>query len=431
MADDGPLKAARLPPSEALAFLRQKLDVPTRHWDDLWQQAHARGFMVAGAASTALLADFRKAVDGAVAGELTIKTFRKEFDAIVAKHGWVHHGAPGWRSDLIYTVNMGMAHSAGRFARMTTPEALEMFPYWEYVHNTCQHPRPQHVAWSGTILRADDPWWNTHFPPNGWRCHCEVRVISERMLRQSGRTLSQAPPINALPWRNKRTGEVLYVPEGIDPGFAYNPGKAWKDGQAAHIGPVPAVEDAGLPHAPAPHPAAPEPTTIRPGATPLHDVPDVHRDRARQESILRLRDHPVGNVEAGVVPEAVSNALGARTRTVRLSGETMEKQIDHHGDLSEADYRALPGVLRTPDLVVQSRGRHVLMLAHQGRLYRAIVKATQDGAELYLQSYHRTDPIKARSAARGRQIVLGDTGILEDADGNEDDAPEGPPGNPS
>ena len=422
MADDGPLKAARLPPSEALAFLRQKLNVPTRHWDDLWQQAHARGFMVAGAASTALLADFRKAVDGAIAGELTIKTFRKEFDAIVAKHGWVHHGAPGWRSDLIYTVNMAMAHSAGRYARMTTPEALEMFPYWEYVHNTCQHPRPQHVAWSGTILRADDPWWNTHFPPNGWRCHCEVRVISERMLRQSGRTLSRPPPINALPWRNKRTGEVLYVPEGIDPGFAYNPGKAWKNGQAAHIGPVPAAEDAGSPHAPAPHPAAPEPTAIRPGATPLHDVPDVHRDRARQESILRLRDHPVGNVEAGVVPDAVRQALGSDTGSVRLSGETMEKQIEKHGDLSEADYRLVPQVLAGPHVVARQDDRRLLLFHHDGQLYRAALKATADGSENYLLSFHRTTKEKARKALRNLPILSGDLDALpDDADADTED----------
>jgi hypothetical protein len=31
-------------------------------------------------------------------------------------------------------------------------------------------------------------------------------------------------------WVNKRTGEVMKVPVGVDPGFAYNPGQAWAEG---------------------------------------------------------------------------------------------------------------------------------------------------------------------------------------------------------
>ncbi|GAB6968381.1 phage minor head protein [Komagataeibacter kakiaceti JCM 25156] len=228
---DSVAEAARLPPSEALAFFRQKLNVPTTHWTNLWQAAHARGFMVAGAADLALVKDFRIAVDKAIAGKVTIQEFRKEFDAIVARHGWAHNGSPGWRSDLIFNVNVSMANAAGRYARMTTPEALEMYPYWMYRHNACPHPRPLHLAWDGTLLPANDPWFDTHFAPNGWRCHCEIVPVSRWMMRKRGWSVSERPALDLRPWRNPRTGQVIEVPAGIDPGFAYNPGKAWLSGR--------------------------------------------------------------------------------------------------------------------------------------------------------------------------------------------------------
>ena len=56
----GPIvEAINLPFEESIAFFRQKARVPTAHWDDVWRTAHSHSFMVAGAASDALLSDFQ------------------------------------------------------------------------------------------------------------------------------------------------------------------------------------------------------------------------------------------------------------------------------------------------------------------------------------------------------------------------------------
>ncbi|WP_308719199.1 phage minor head protein [Komagataeibacter xylinus] len=421
-------QAAALPPSEALQYFRQKTNVPSATWDELWQETHARAFTVAGAASDAMLADFRKAVDRAISGGSTLKDFRQDFDGIVARYGWQHTGTPGWRSEIIYSTNIAMANSAGRYRRMTTPEAREMFPYWMYEHNACQHPRAEHVAWSGKVLRADDPWWNTHFPPNGWHCHCTVRLVSERMLRQNGWTVSEAPPVETRPWRNRRTGEVVDVPKGIDPGFAYNPGQAWARGQAAQVGlpgerfgPVlPPAQDAGAAHRPARAPVAPAEKTT---ATTT-SIAAVARQKVQQRNVVQLLHKPVGTVEAGTVSAEISRELGTTTSSVLLSGATMEKQIRNHPDLTEADYRAVPEVLAHPVVIARSRTRHLMMFSWAGRLYRAVIKVTGDGKEIWLQSFHRTEPGKARAAASKLTFVKGSLADLED------DAPEGPPDNP-
>ncbi len=230
-------EAARLPYREAIDYFRQKVNVPSRHWTTLMDEAHARGFAVAGAADKALIEDFRAAVDKAISQGTGFKAFQKDFDSIVAKHGWVHHGHPQWRARVIYETNMSTAAAAGRYAQATQPEVLRAFPYWEWYHTPVEHPRPQHVAWNGLVLRADDPFWDTHYPPCGWGCRCIVMSLSEGDLRRRGKSGPDASP--KIEWReyvNKTTGVVTKVPTGVDPGFVGNPGKIWKEGAKVPMG---------------------------------------------------------------------------------------------------------------------------------------------------------------------------------------------------
>lgn len=191
---DEVIRGIGLAPSEAISFFRKKINMPSKRWGELEAQAHGTQFAVAGATSKALLDDFRVALNKALVEGTTLAEFRKDFDRIVQKHGWSYNGSPGWRSAIIYETNLSSAYAAGRYREMTTPEALDIYPYWRYRHHACEHPRPAHVAWDGMILPADDPWWNTHYPPNGWRCHCAVEPVSRRDLKRYNWTVSEAPP---------------------------------------------------------------------------------------------------------------------------------------------------------------------------------------------------------------------------------------------
>jgi hypothetical protein len=227
------LNALDLPFTEAIAFFRQKLRVPTERWDDLWQTAHTHGFMVAGAASDDLLADFQTELRKALEQGTTQAEFRAAFDTIVEKHGWAYNGTPGWRSEIIYQTNMAMAFAAGRYAQQTDPAVVEHFPYFTYRHSGSSHPRLQHLAWDGITLPWNDPFWDTHYAPNGWRCGCRILSTSREGLARMGKSgPDKAPKVVTVPWRDSR-GTIHMVPEGISPGFAYNPGRAWIEGPQA------------------------------------------------------------------------------------------------------------------------------------------------------------------------------------------------------
>ncbi len=53
----------------------------------------------------------------------------------------------------------------------------------------------------------------------------ETGLPTGRLQRKMVPVKTTAPPIKKRPWLNKRTGETMMVPEGIDPGFDSNPGK--------------------------------------------------------------------------------------------------------------------------------------------------------------------------------------------------------------
>lgn len=208
------------PFSEQVAFFRDKLNLPTERYDDILNAAHDRAFVVAGAMKADLLDDLHQAVDKAIEQGKSIQWFRQNFDGIVAKHGW--QGWTGsdtqkgrdWRTRVIYQTNMSTSYAAGRYKQLTDPDLLSRRPYWKYVHNdTVRFPRLIHKSWHGVVLRYDDLWWQTHFPPNGWGCRCRITAVPESEYKGL-----PAPVIETYLYKG------VYVPKGIDYGWDYAPG---------------------------------------------------------------------------------------------------------------------------------------------------------------------------------------------------------------
>lgn len=238
MIDQQIIPELSLPPAEAIAFFRQKLRIPTARWLDLWQAEHDRGFMVAGAMRDDMLVDFQNAIEQAIAEGTTIEEFRDTFDEVVERTGWAYKGGRDWRTRIIFETNLRTSYAAGRSAQMRDPEVLAERPYWEYRHGDSLNPRPEHLAWDGLILPADDPWWDTHYPPNGWGCKCGVFSLSKDDLTREGLQVGRAPDMGHYSWQDPATGKTEQVPAGIDPGWAYHPGKSWYNPQTKKVEPM-------------------------------------------------------------------------------------------------------------------------------------------------------------------------------------------------
>ena len=219
-----------LPFKEQIEFFRRKANVPTNSYADVYNNEHDYAFVVAGANRNALLNDFRAAVDKAISEGTTLDEFRQDFAEIVERHGWSYNGSFNWRSRIIYETNLNSSYQAGRYQQLRDAK----FPYLEYLHSDyVEHPRELHQSWNHLVLNFNDPWWNTHFPPNGYGCQCRVRGRTKGDLKRMGKDGPDAAP--TINWVDRVIGEnsgnprIVRVPEGIDPSFEHIPGQSRLD----------------------------------------------------------------------------------------------------------------------------------------------------------------------------------------------------------
>ncbi len=238
-------------PKEALDYLRAKGYRVGFDHRDVFQEEHATAWTVAKAMRLDILEAIRAAVDEAIEGGQAFAEFKRDLQPLLEKLGWwgrgelldpltgetreVQLGSPR-RLKTIYDVNLRQAHAAGQWERIE--RTSKTHPYLLYELGPSREHRPEHVAWAGILLPADDPWWHTHFPPNGWGCKCRVRQVSRReaeRLQASGRYITAAPDLGQQEYVNRRTGQVVSVPRGIEPGWAYNAGQVSRLARAQQL----------------------------------------------------------------------------------------------------------------------------------------------------------------------------------------------------
>lgn len=374
MSDDAPFGA---PFDDAVRFFRQKTSVGTAHWTDVYAAAHARSFMVAGASSEALVGDLREAVDAAIADGESLEDFRTRFDSIVKRHGWAYNGGRNWRTRVIYETNLTSAYAAGRHYQQTLPDVLELFPYWQYQHSGALNPREQHVAWDGAILRANDPTWRWLYPPNGWGCGCWVLVLSEDDLARMGRFgPDQAPAQNLRPWRNPRTGRVTQVPEGVDPGFEWNPGLQWVNGEMGGA-------------------------TVPPSAPLSAEAARAYIDDALAGGRSAFELQPV------MATPGRFRSLGADTdQPVWLSVQTIRDDTTFRKGTTAASWLdAALDTVRTGAVYRDRQGRLVLIAQIGGVLWRAGIKTTGEN-RVILSAFRRTNRVQVERLEKTGSLLL-------------------------
>lgn len=378
-------------PSEVTSYFEGKTNRPAFSWADVWGEEHAYAFTVAKATEAELLGTFRRTIGTAIAKGQGFENWRKEILGELSKIGWAQprmvsdptgqqpdrmvNFASARRLKTIFWGNMSSARSAGQWER--AQRSKKYLPYILYVRTTSSDPRPEHLAWVGIILPVDDPFWNTHWPPNGWLCKCQVRQISGREAEQllgrapkeGGVIYSKTPPDLGpdIEHRNRRTGEITKVPPGIDPGWHSNAGKARSSTLIQNL-------ESRLAE------AAPE------------DAGRIVRELWEDPFLKVAPKLPDKTwLPAGVSPKLAED-LGAKSPVVSVTSEAIAERIVKH-KMSVETFQVLPDIVEKGIVLPDPRGKgNIRSIVHrEGKSWwRAFLSISANGF-LRITSLHQRD----------------------------------------
>lgn len=212
-----------LPMEEALAFWLDKIKLSPGEFAKLSDEAKTRAFAVANIAKGDELDTVYTALEQALKNGTSFKQFKDTCREIFERRGWT--GKRAWRLDTIFRTNIQTAYNVGRYRQMM--QVKERRPYWRYSAVNDSRTRPAHRAMHGKIFPADHPFWNTWYPPNGFRCRCSVNSVSGYDLEVEGWKVETVDPTGKL-FEPTDLDTGVKLPARLlmpDEGFRFNPGR--------------------------------------------------------------------------------------------------------------------------------------------------------------------------------------------------------------
>jgi SPP1 gp7 family putative phage head morphogenesis protein len=376
---DGPLFTQA--PEEVTRYFDSKGLRPAFDWRDFAFGEHAHTFTVAKTAGYDVLDDIRSATSEAIRKQHSFEEFRANLQPILEDKGWwgrkraidpkdgmeklAQLGSPR-RLRTIHWANVATARAAGEWER--TQRTKSFLPFLRYTLSNSERLRPEHRSWVGTILPVDDPWWHTHYPPNGWGCKCGVRQITRRQAEREGYSAdAPAPEIETRSWFDNRNGRRIDVPVGIDPGWAQNPGRNRQLRAAEFLG---------------------DQLDRLPPDARRTAIADIIGSKPFRDMMAR-RGKSKALLPVAPVTDALRQFRPTSARHVLLSADSAKHIIDDDEtrNLKPGDFAAAIEILTEPALVKPSSKGAVVYGISDGVGWRAALKILP--GEIYLTSFHR------------------------------------------
>ncbi len=206
---------------EAIEYFEGRISITSSQYYRIAREYRTKAFTVSGYSSAEILNEFHKELVKALDEGTTCKKFKDSMNDFLERKGY--EGLSAFQADNIFRTNIQTAYNVGHYKQMTSPAVIKARPYWQYDAVNDSRTRPTHAALDGKVFPADHEFWDTWYPPNGYRCRCGVSTLSQRQVESRGLKIEDEIPLMVEP-----EGQVAR-PLLPDKGFNYNPAKrAWE-----------------------------------------------------------------------------------------------------------------------------------------------------------------------------------------------------------
>ena len=177
------LKIETFPNKTAADYIRGKAVADPKNFGNLPDQLKQRAFAVAGIEQLDAVRKIREAVAKLPEGASWDEA-KKEIAGLMSTYTGGDLKAAKARAEHTLRTQGFQAYSVARHQQQMA--TVGSHPYWMYETVGDNRVRAGHAALDGKVLRADDPWWKTHYPPWDWGCRCVVIALDEEDAQEFG-----------------------------------------------------------------------------------------------------------------------------------------------------------------------------------------------------------------------------------------------------
>jgi SPP1 gp7 family putative phage head morphogenesis protein len=175
-----------LAPKKAIEFFKAKAPLKTAVRQGLEERIAQQAFTVANVTQLDVIHTVWQELEKAIENGSTLAEFRTNAQAALEAAWGEKVTDPSGRVETIFRTNVATAYSAGRQAQMDDPDVKAIRRYRLFDAVVDGRTSDLCGACDGTILPADDPWWDTHTPPLHHRCRSQVITLTEEQARAQG-----------------------------------------------------------------------------------------------------------------------------------------------------------------------------------------------------------------------------------------------------
>lgn len=184
---DGTIRT--IPNNAAAALVSAMRPVTRAQYDEILPELRARVFVITGVEDLRVVEKVRDIVAQVPQGvdwKDAKDAIAQELEADLGEEGAAR------RAGVLLRHHVNQVYQAGRKRALDAQKKI--FTHWEYMTTGDENVRDSHRELDGLILPADDPFWDTHFPPWEFGCRCRVRgLLKEEVMDIEAEDEGKAP----------------------------------------------------------------------------------------------------------------------------------------------------------------------------------------------------------------------------------------------